>query len=160
MNISEAYDFFNKLLTETDNNAEIKVYKKFIEIFNNLGSREFSEEQKKSIEAKIDALKLGAVSDVKVKQYKMRLNDFKKFVKEEFSLIPKGYYAALGIATGGSIGVMLGVLPTFWKLTFGIETEFQRSLGVALGAAIGTAVGLFIGKFMDYSAEKENRVLG
>ena len=53
MNINEAYNFFNKLLIESNNKAEIKVYKRFIEIFNNLKNREFSKEQLKSIEERL-----------------------------------------------------------------------------------------------------------
>lgn len=159
MDLNEAYNLFNKLLIETNNKAEIKVYKRFVEIFNNLKNREFSNEQLKSIEGKLVALKFSNSSRNRLKQYKLQFNELLKYLKEEFSLTPKGYYTSLGITIGAACGVMLGVLPIFWKLVFGIETDFQRSLGVAFGTAIGTFIGIIVGKYMDYWAEKRNRVL-
>ncbi len=159
MNINEAYSFFNKLSLESNNKAEVKIYKRYTEIFNNLNNREFSKEQLKSIEEKIIALKFNTISKNRIKHYKFQLSELNKYLKQEFTLIPKGYYTALGIELGAGFGATFGLLPIFWKLIFGIETEFQRSLGIAFGVIIGTIIGLFVGKFMDYGAEKRNRVL-
>lgn len=159
MKIKNANNYFNELLMNTNKKYEIKIYGGFVEIFNDLKKRKFSEEQLKSIEEKIDTLIPDTIPDNRLKYYKLHLNKFKKYLREELSLIPKGYYTAVGLEIGAACGVVLGLFPIFWELVFGIETEFQRSLGVTFGIIIGTFIGLLIGKLMDFGAESRNRVL-
>ncbi len=83
MNINDAYNFFNKLSFESDNKAEIKIYKKIIEIFSNLKKREFSKEQLKSIEEKIVSLKFNTISKNRLKYYKLQLTKLNKYLKED-----------------------------------------------------------------------------
>ena len=58
MNIIEATEFLNKLLKETKNKREVKVYKDFIAILSNLKSRDLTEEQLLLIEDEIKILNL------------------------------------------------------------------------------------------------------
>ena len=159
MDINEAKNIFNKLLIESKNKTEIKVYKRFIEIFDNLKNREFTKNQIKSLDEKLEPLKIVSGSKHQLKFYKLQLKELQKYLKDEFSLIPKGYYTSLGIAVGANVGTVLGLLPKFWKTIFGIESVLERSLGIALGVSIGTFIGMVIGKNKDLSAEKHNRVL-
>lgn len=83
----------------------------------------------------------------KRKYYRRKLRDFKEFLKEEFSLITKGYYATLGTGLGMTFGLAIGT------------SFFGANSGVSIGMMFGMFFGLIIGRYMDSEAEKENRVL-
>ena len=145
MRINETSEFLERLLSESDKKSEIKVYQSFIDILTALKNRELTQEDVKSIEEELDILKLKEYPENKKKYLRRKLNEFKKFLKDEFSLISEGYYTSIGI--GMTIGIAIGTS------IFGPES------GVALGIIFGLVLGLVIGRNMDNKAENENRVL-
>jgi len=146
MSINEALGFFENLLTETDNKREIKVHKSFIAILTDLINRNLTEEQLFSIGNELDSLKLNANPENKKRYFSKKLTAFKKYLKDELSLISEGYYTAIGMSLGMSFGVAIGA-------------SFGESTGIALGISFGMIIGLVIGKTKDVEAEKQGRVL-
>jgi len=146
MMINDATNFFENLLTQTEKKSEIKLYKNFIGILFDLKNRNLIKEQIRSIEEELELLKLNEIPLNKKKYVTRKLNEFKKYLKEEFSLISEGYYTGIGLALGTSFGIVIG-------------TMFKETIGVSMGLGFGMLLGLIIGKTMDLQAEKQNRVL-
>ena len=138
---------FNSIKIETDKKYEIKIYKNFIDILSELKNRNLKEEQKQSIEKKLEQLELNFNPENKKKFYRRKLEAFKKYLRDELSLISKGYYTAIGMSLGMCFGVAMG------------SSIFGGSIGTSSGLAFGMIIGLVIGKNMDINAEKEGRVL-
>lgn len=145
MNIIEASSFFEKLLKQTESKREIKIYSNFIAILSNLKNRDLSNDELLSIENEIEALNLNSNPENKRKYFGKKLNDFKAYLKKEFSLISEGYYTAIGMSLGMCFGVAIG-------------TSFGTS-NISIGLVIGMLIGLVIGRSKDKEAEKQNRVL-
>tara|TARA_R110002050_G_scaffold94765_2_gene197175 strand:+ start:28157 stop:28615 length:459 start_codon:yes stop_codon:yes gene_type:complete len=145
MNIIQASVFFEKLLEESENKREIKVYRSFIAILSNLKSRDLTEEELFLIENEIKVLNLRSYPKNKRKYFGKKLNVFKAYLKAEFSLISEGYYTSLGMGLGMCFGVAIG--------------SSLGGSGTSMGIAIGMAIGLVIGRTKDVEAEKQNRVL-
>ena len=145
MTIIEASNFFEKLLKEANNKRELRVYKGFNTILSNLTSRNLTEDELLSIETKLNKLNLNSNPTNKRKYYSKKLNIFKAYLKEEFSLISEGYYTALGMSLGMCFGVAIGA-------GFG-------GASVSVGVSLGMLIGLVIGRTKDVEAEKQNRVL-
>jgi len=143
MKIVAASTFFKKLLLETSNRSEIKIYEKFISILAELSNRNLTEEELKSIEEKLDSLNFNEHSDNRKKHFKKKLNLFIGYLKEKLSLISKGYYTAIGMSLGTSFGVAFGA-------------AFEN---VSLGLVFGMLVGIIIGTAKDAKAKKEGKVL-
>ncbi len=146
MTINNTIIFFENLLKRTDKKSEIKVYKDFITILSNLKDRELTEQQYHSIENELDSLKLKSNPNKKKRYFSKQLNEFKTYLKDEFSLISEGYYTTIGIGIGMSLGVAIGA-------------SFGESTGIALGISFGMIIGLVIGRKKDSEAEKQGRVL-
>ena len=147
MKIEETIKFFENLKIGTDNKYEIKIYKNFIDILSELKKRDLKEEQKQSIEKELELLGLNFSPEKRKKYYRRKLEAFKKYLKDELSLISKGYYTAIGMSLGMCFGVAMG------------SSIFGGSIGTSSGLAFGMIIGLVIGKNMDIRAEKEGRVL-
>jgi F0F1-type ATP synthase assembly protein I len=153
MSIIDATEFLKKLLKETDNKRETKVYKAFIEILDNLKNRDLTEDQLLLIEDEIKILNLISNPENKKRYFSKRLVVFKQFLKDEFSLISEGYYTAIGISLGMCFGMAIGT-------SIGVVgSSVGLALGSTLGMIIGLIVGLVIGRNKDTEAEKNNRVL-
>ena len=142
MKLNAAADLFKSLIAETNHKSEIKVYENFIGILTDLNNRKLNENQLESMEEKLDLLDLKANPENRKKYYRRKLNEFKKFLKEEFSLISEGYHTAVGIALGVAFGAAFGSM-----------------FGMGVGVALGMVIGLVIGATMDSVAKKQNRVL-
>ena len=147
MNINEASELLKRLISESYNKSEIKVYQSFLNILSALKNRELTPEEMRFIEEKLDELKLTAYADNRKKYLKRKLNEFKKYLTAEFSLITEGYYTAIGMSLGMTFGVALG------------QTIFGADMGIGLGISIGMLIGLIIGRNLDAKAEKQGRVL-
>lgn len=145
MKIKEASEFLNSLISETDNTSEIKVYKKFMAALASLESKSLTDLQIKSIEDNLDSLQLKSPAENRKKYFRKKLSELYKFLKDQFSFVPKGYYTGMGIGLGMSFGVAFGA-------------ALQESLGVSFGLIIGMFVGIIIGTNMDATAKKEGRV--
>jgi hypothetical protein len=149
MTLNEAQSFFESFINETTNQSEIKIYTDFLDILTELKTRSFSKSEMQSIETKLDHLNLESPPENRKKHFRKALNKFKTYLKDTFSLTPKGYYTNLGIGLGSSFGIIFGIV---------ILSSFERSLGIALGIPIGTAFGLIIGKSMDAQAEAAGNI--
>ena len=143
MNINEASVFFKKLITETGEKSEIRVYHKFISILSDLEGIELNDEQLQSIEKELDTLTLSDGSKNREKYFKQKLNHFIKYLKKNFSIISEGYYTAIGISLGISFGVAFGA-------------AFNN---VSNGLIFGMLIGLLIGAVVDSKAKREGKVL-
>ncbi|SDL24517.1 hypothetical protein [Kriegella aquimaris] len=150
MTLQEAYNFFESLKTETTKKEELKVYEKFLHILNELKNREFSKEEIQSIETALENLSLKASPENRKKYFKKALSKFEKYLKDTFSLTPKGYYTNLSVSLGVLFGVVMGVL---------IGERFEKSLGISFGICIGLFIGAYIGRRMDAQAQTANKVL-
>lgn len=142
MKLKVASDLFENLISETNKKAEIKIYKNFIAILSDLENRKLSKEELEAMEEKLDFLNLQASPENKRKYYSRKLNFYKEYLKEKFSLISEGHYTGIGLVLGISFGVAFGSM-----------------FNMGSGLAIGIAIGLSIGAAMDSKAKKENRIL-
>ena len=147
MTINNATKLFESLKNQTQNKSELKIYKEFIEILSALENREMTEVELQSLDLELNQLELTAYPENKRKYFRKKLGGFKEYLKEEFSLITKGYYAAMGTGIGMTFGIAIGA------------AFFKVGSGVSIGMMFGMFFGLIIGRYMDSEAEKENRVL-
>ncbi len=147
MTINNTITFFESLQSQSQKKSELKVYKEFIKILAALDNREMTELEILAIEKFMNQQDLTVLPKNKRKYYRRKLRDFKEFLKEEFSLITKGYYATLGTGLGMTFGLAIGT------------SFFGANSGVSIGMMFGMFFGLIIGRYMDSEAEKENRVL-
>ncbi|MFT5764373.1 MAG: hypothetical protein ACI8X3_001804 [Saprospiraceae bacterium] len=154
MTINEAYNFFKSLRTETDKKSEIKIYGNFIGILSDLENRDFTEEERQSIEKKLDHLVLKVNPKNRRKYFKNTLNKFKIYLHDKFSLISEGYYTALGMSLGMCFGTTFGV---FFGIGFFDGPE--QSYGSGMGLSLGMFIGLLIGHYMDNQVIEQGRVL-
>ena len=104
------------------------------------------EQQYHSIEKELKILNLKSIPKYRKRYFNKKLVEFKKYLKDELSLISEGYYAAIGIGLGMSLGIAIGA-------------SFGDSTGIALGLSFGMIIGLVIGRNKDAEAEKQGRVL-
>jgi len=147
MTIKSAIILFESLKNQIEKRSDLKIYKEFIEILTALEDREMLELEINSIETFLSQQDLAALPKNKRKYFRRKLKDFKEYLKEEFSLITKGYYATMGTGLGMCFGLAIGTS------VFGVDS------GVSIGMMFGMFLGLIIGRYMDSEAEKENRVL-
>ncbi len=150
MTLNNAIHFFEKLVSETPNKSEIKVYEKFLHILNRLKSRTFSEQEMLSIEAELEFLYLESKPKNRKKHMKKALHEFETYLKDTYSLISKGYYSSLGMALGSTFGLLFGLV---------VLSHFERNLGVLLGSIFGMVLGMVVGRNLDAKAVAEGRAL-
>jgi len=154
MKLSEALDFLENLIEETNNKSESKIYQGFINVLSNLKNRELTEQQVNSIELKLDSLDLSANSKNRKKYLNRKFTEFTTYLKKEFSFVTAGYYTGIGMIYGMIFGPGLGlVLGT----AFGGGTG--TGIGLSIGAGIGMVFGMMFGAAKDAEAKKQNRVL-
>lgn len=149
MTIEEALQFFQKIKSESVDDVESKSYEKFICILKDLQKRDLTHEQLAAIHTALSMMNLKAKTDNKKKYYKQRLSSFQKFLKEQFSLVVKGYYIGVGIGLGIIFGSIFSLV-------------FQSVLGtfaLLLGVIGGMFWGGCFGAIMDAKAKKQGRVL-
>ena len=150
MTTHDASNFFKSLSTEATSSSEIKVYEKFNFLLDKLNNREFTEVEIKSIETKLDSLNLKAYSKNRKKYIANALSEFEKYLKDNFSLISKGYYIDRGIGLGMTFGIIIGIV---------FLSSLERSFGIALGVSVGMLIGLTIGRSMELQADAAGKVL-
>lgn len=150
MTLQEACNFFKSLTTKTTKKSEIKVYEKFLYILNELKTRQFSKDEIHSLEMELDRLNLNSNPENRKKFVEKALSEFEKYLKDELSLAPKGFYTNLGIGLGSFFGILFGIV---------FLSSLERSLGIALGLSIGMLSGLIIGRNMDSQAKTAGKML-
>ena len=150
MTIKNAINLFKRLVSETTKNSEIKVYRDFIEVLTHVEKRNFTAAEVESLETELDALELNNITTNKKRQFKKALQHFKKYLKDTFSLITKGYYPALGITFGASIGLLFGII---------FLSSLERSLGISIGISIGTLIGIIIARSLESQAKDSGNLI-
>jgi len=150
MTIKNAINLFKRLVSETTKKSEIKVYRDFIEILTNVEKRNLTASEVESLETELDALELNSITTNKKRHFKKALQHFKKYLKDTFSLITKGYYTALGITFGASIGLLFGIL---------FLSGLERSLGISLGISVGTFIGIIIARYLESQAKAAGKLI-
>jgi len=150
MTLKNALNLFNRLVSETNKKSEIKVYRDFIKILTHLENKGFTQAEIQSIETELDNLALNSANTIKIKQLKKSLQQFKKYLKDTFSLITKGHYTNLGITFGASIGLVFGVI---------FLQDLERSLGISLGISAGTLIGIIIAGYLESQAKTAGKLI-
>jgi len=150
MTLKNAINFFESLEAETSSKPEIKVYQEFIKIITSLEKKSLSENEIQTIETELDRLNLKSNSLNRKKYFKIALSDFKKYLKDTFSLTTKGYYTTFY----GGLGLVFGLL-------FGVAilSNLERSLGISLGLIGGMIVGSIMGRSKDAQAKTNGKML-
>ena len=142
MNISEAVSYFKKLLNETDQKSELRVYEKFVAMLSDLKNKDLTQEEFVLIEEELDELELQANVANRKKYIRKKYNLFTTFLKDKLSLTTEGYYTGIGIALGVAFGA-----------------AFISIFGSGISISLGMVIGLAIGAQKDAQAKKQNRVL-
>jgi hypothetical protein len=150
MKLKNAFNYFESLISKTSKKSEIKVYQEFIQIITSLEKRNLSETEIHSIEKELDTLDLSSTTPNNKKFFNKELKQFKKYLKDTFSLTTKGFYTSIAIVLGSSFGILFGVL---------FLSSLERSLGISLGIIGGMFIGLTIGRNMDSQAEAAGNLL-
>lgn len=144
MRLKNAIKLFNRLVSETTKKSEIKVYREFIKVLANLDNRSFTKSEVEAIETELDALALNNTITNKKRYYSKALQQFKKYVKDTFSLITRGYYTNLGITFGASAGLLFGII---------FLSSLERTLGLSIGISVGTLMGIIIVSYLESQAK-------
>ncbi|BDD14244.1 hypothetical protein MATR_10690 [Marivirga tractuosa] len=150
MTLKNAINFFESLEAETNRKSEKKVYQEFVQIITSLQKKDLPESDIQSIETELDNFNLKSNSVNRKKYYKKAINDFKKYLKDAFSLTTKGYYTTLY----GGLGLVFGLL-------FGVAilSNLERSIGVSLGLIGGMVIGSLMGRGKDAQAKISGKML-
>ena len=143
MTLRKALDYFQRMVSETSNKSEIKIYQEFIRILTRLQERDLSASEIKSIENELSRLDLNSTTAHNKRYFKKALTQFEKYLMDTFSLTTKTYYARTGIALGMTFGLLFGVV---------FLSNLERSMGIALGISVGMFIGLLIGQHLDSKA--------
>jgi hypothetical protein len=150
MTLKNAIHFFESLEAETINKSEIQVYQEFIKIITSLEKKGLSENKIQSIETALDHLNLQSIPSNRKKYLKNALKGFKKYLKDTFSFVSKGYYTTFYAGLGLSFGLLFGVA---------ILHNLERSLGISLGLMGGMLVGSIMGRSKDAQAKVAGKIL-
>ena len=146
MTLKNALDHFKNLESKATIKSEIKIYRKFIQILTSLENSDLLDYEFQSIEQQLDVLQLNATTTKNNKALKL----FLKYLKDTFSLTPKGYYTNLGIGLGSSFGIIFGIV---------VLSNFERSQGISFGIALGMLIGLVIGRNLDSRAKDAGKMI-
>ncbi len=154
MSLDETSQLLNTLLSQTHKKAEQKVYTNFIGIVSSLKEKGLNEEQSLLIQEKLSSLDLNTTVENKRKYYNQKLNEFKTFLKNEFSFTTEKYYTERGVGLGISLGTAIGL-----SVGTAINPKLGISLGLSLGISIGLALGISYGTKKDADAKKQGLVV-
>ena len=150
MTLKDAINHFKNLESKTTKRSEIKVYQNFIQILTSLKNRDLSGPEREAIEKELHALDLNATLPKSKKDFNRALNQFKKYLKDAFSLTTKSYYTNIGMGLGMSFGILFGVI---------FLSRFERSMGISMGIGLGMIVGLIIGLNLDAKSKAAGRMI-
>ena len=150
MKINQSIQIVEELLAGTQKRAEIKLLGALQELLQSLKDHPLSSEEQRSIEKALDDILFPSGTQAGFKELKRNRNKFMSYLRNEFSLTPKGYYMSLGIGLGLAFGAAFGSL---------IQSITGNTLPVGVGVSIGMVIGMSIGIMKDNEAERQNRVL-
>lgn len=154
MTINDTTKLFKNLLSQTNKKSERRIYNCFIQVLSSLEKKELTNEQIDRINNKLTSLNLKEIRANRRKLYSQRLNEFKTFLKSEFSFTTKKYYAgiymAYGMVFGSGVGLSLGTA---------INPTWGLSLGMSMGTSMGMLFGMLYGAKKDAEAKRQGRVV-
>lgn len=150
MTLKNAINFFDRLLSESTKKSETKVYRDFIKILTNLESRNLAKSEIQSIETELNAHNLSSTMTNKKKYFGKALQQFKKYLNDNFSLIFKGYYINLGITLGVLVGLLFGII---------FLSSLERTLGISIGISFGSLIGIIIASYLESQAKASGNLI-
>lgn len=154
MDLNEASELFNTLLSQTNNKAEQRIYTSFAKTLSSLKAKDLNENQLALIEEKLTALELNKPVENNRKYYGKKLTEFRTFLKKEFSFTPEKYYTQIGLSLGMSLGVGIGL-----PVGMAINQTIGMSLGLSLGISLGMLFGILLGARKDAEAKRQGKTV-
>ena len=154
MNINDASELLNTLLSQTDKKSEKKVYNCFIRTLSSLKKKDLTENQSQLIQEKLSSLNLKTTPENRKKYYKQKLSEFKAFLKSEFSFTTEKHYTTLGMIYGMIFGSGIGL-----SIGTAINPALGTSIGLTFGAGAGMVLGMVYGARKDAEAKSQGRVI-
>ena len=148
MTIKKIIISINDLIKKTDDKNEKKIYNTFSNIIISIENLNLTEKQLLLILNKIEELNLSSIQGKKIKYLKVKLEEFKKFLKDDLSLVQEGYY----------IWIWMTIWMLFWMM-LGISLGFEFGMGdeTTWWLITGMIVWMLIWSIMDSKTKKENR---
>ena len=150
MTLNKASEILERLVSEPTKKSENTVYKKFLQILNELKLRKFSKDEIEAIESTLEDLQLEVNPENRKRHFKKSLSKFEDYLRLTFLLTSKGYYTNRYRALGISFGLLFGVA---------ILSNLEHSLGITIGLIGGMVVGSVIGRKKDKEAKANGKVL-
>ena len=138
--------FLKKQLSKTHEKSEIKTFKKFIEILNNLKEQNLSPEQTERIESFIKYLELEKIPSFSNDLFKEKLGKFKKYLKNKLRFVPNNYYTTWAVSFGLSFSV-----------GFSVQSNIDYSIKIGVISVALLIIG--IGFFIDMRMKRQERSL-
>ncbi|PTM04224.1 MAG: hypothetical protein DA405_07960 [Bacteroidetes bacterium] len=145
MTTKEALNYFNQYLSQDSKKSVQKLAKEFMDLLNNLKAKNLSEAESLLIEEELGALKLNPNEVLNRRQLKGALEQFKKQLRQNFSLFTKGYYINMGVGLGSLFGLSIGVV-------FGQE-------GISMGICFGMLAGLLVGRNLEAQSKASGNLI-
>ena len=150
MTLQEARNYFENLNSENPKRSKVRIYNVFIDILTKLERREFSQDQLLQINTELENIVQETSADDRNRHLRKKLESFKTFLNDKFSLTLKDYYTNKGIALGMTLGLLIGII---------FLRDIGRSLGLSLGLSFGMMIGYGIGRYLDQKAIKESKAI-
>ncbi len=145
MTLKDAENYFRQYLLSASKKSEKKLAQQFLDLLLNLEHRNLSERELQSIQDQLSAFDLDTSKPLPKKQLKKIFEEFKKYLREQFSLFTKGYYINMGVGLGTLFGISIGVV-------FGQE-------GMTMGICFGMLAGVLIGRRLELQAKALGNLL-
>ena len=151
MKIEEAILILEKPVHRIGDGKEVKVKQRFSNILNELKTKDLSPSQKARLGKELNCIfsEIDAGTEINEQQLRKGLKRFLKFLRNEFSLIPEGYYAGYGMA--------FGIISGLFLLSFLIL--YTESPWKFYAPLLGAMLGMLLGTLKDAQIRKQGKTL-
>ncbi|MFY7670785.1 helix-turn-helix domain-containing protein [Tenacibaculum sp. MEBiC06402] len=138
--------YLKKQLSKTNVKSEIKTFKNFISILQNLKEKDLASEQIEQIENYIQYLELEKIPSFNNELFKIKLINFKKHLKSKLHFVPNNFYTKWTASFG---------------LSFAVSFVVQNNIDVSIkiGVVLVALMIIVIGILMDNKTKKQERTL-
>ncbi len=150
MKIYQAIQITEGLRTQTNKRSQIKYLRSLEAVLQSLNEHPLTTDELQLLEEALESILFSTGTEPSIKELKRNRSRFRRFLREEFSLVPKGYYLSLGISLGISFGVAIGTV---------LQAITGGAIPLGMGIPIGMVIGMNIGIMKDNEAERQNHVL-
>ncbi|MFT5239023.1 MAG: hypothetical protein ACI9AT_002097 [Ulvibacter sp.] len=154
MNLNDASELLNTLLSQTGKKSEKKIYNCFIRTLSSLKKKDLTENQSQLIQDKLSSLNLKTTTENRKKYYKQKLSEFKEFLKNEFYFTTEKHFTELGMIYGMIFGTGIGL-----SIGTAINPVLGTSIGLSIGTGVGMALGMVYGARKDTEAKRQGRII-